>query len=152
MSHLGKPYQTAFRPASNGPSRVCTPALAQAALTGLMALLASLSIVACKPRAAPRPKPYVAFVANRQGNSVAAVDLSSLQMLASIAVAPSPTQVAARPGANEIYAVSSSGSVGVIAFPALHVSKTLTVGRSAAGLVFSKDGGRARARYGHPLH
>ena len=113
------------------------------ACLGFVAALASLSILACKPRAASRPRPYVAFVANRQGNSVAAVDLGSLQMLASIPVPPSPTQVVARPGAKEIYTVSSTGSVAVIAFPTLHVTRILAVGRSAASLVFSKDGREA---------
>ncbi|MGE5326322.1 MAG: hypothetical protein ACM3NO_04730 [Deltaproteobacteria bacterium] len=113
------------------------------ALMGLLAFMTALSIPACGPRAASRPKPYVAFVANQQGNSVAAVDLGSLQMLASIPVGPSPTQVVARPGAREIYTVSSTGSLEIIGFPALQVLRTLTVGRSAASLLFSQDGREA---------
>jgi DNA-binding beta-propeller fold protein YncE len=114
-----------------------------AACGGFAAALAALSIIACKPRAASRPRPYVAFVANQQMNSVAAVDLGSLQMLASIPVGPSPTQVAARPGAKEIYVVSGTGSIAAIGFPELHVTRTLAVGRSAASLIFSKDGREA---------
>jgi DNA-binding beta-propeller fold protein YncE len=133
-------HSVLFLQAGQIPRRRFRP---RAACAGIAAALAALSIIACKPRAASRPRPYVAFVANQQMNSVAAVDLDSLQMLASIPVGPSPTQVAARPGAKEIYAVSSTGSISVIGFPELHVTRTLATGRSAASLVFSKDGREA---------
>jgi DNA-binding beta-propeller fold protein YncE len=110
---------------------------------GFLALLAVIFFGACKPHAAAPPLPYVAFIANQQGNSVAAVDLRTLQMLSSIPVATSPTQVVFRPGAKELYVVSTSGTVSVITFPELRVVKTIAVGRSAASLVFSPDGSRA---------
>jgi DNA-binding beta-propeller fold protein YncE len=113
-----------------------------AACAGLL-LLSVVNWGACKRKSSPPPRPYLAFVANQQGNSVAVVDLGTFQMVSSIPVPPSPTQVAVRPGAKEVYAVSGSGTVSVIAFPELRVIKTVAVGRSAASLVFSPDGRQA---------
>ncbi|HET7841159.1 MAG TPA: hypothetical protein VFM21_06110 [Terriglobia bacterium] len=109
---------------------------------GILALTAAISS-SCKRQTGAPPLPYLAFVANQQGNSVAAVDLGSFQVVSSIPVAPSPSQVAVRPGAKEVYAVASTGSVNVIAFPELRVRKTIVIGRSASNLVFSPDGNRA---------
>ncbi len=111
-------------------------------LTGLL-VLALAGCASCKRQTGVPPRPYIAFVANQQGYSVAAVDLGHFQVISSIPVAPSPSQVAIRPGAKEIYAVSSTGAINVIEFPDLHVKKTIFIGKSASNLVFSPDGSRA---------
>jgi DNA-binding beta-propeller fold protein YncE len=111
---------------------------------GILTLTAAISS-SCKRQAGAPPLPYLAFVANQQGNSVAAVDLGNFQVVSSIPVAPSPSQVAIRPGAKEIYTLSTTGTVEVITFPELRVTKTISIGRSASSLVFSPDGNRAYA-------
>ena len=107
-----------------------------------MAAVACLSW-ACRRQAAVPTRPYLAFVADQQGNTVAAVDLDSLQMVASIPVSAGPQQLSARPRSHEMYVVSGTGAVSVITFPELSVSKVFKIGQSASGLVFAPDGLRA---------
>ena len=101
-------------------------------------------MAACHKRDTP-PKPYVAFVANSQSNSVAAVDLGNLRMATLIPVASGPSEIAARPQSHEVWVVSTSGTISVIRFPELDVAATLRIGSSAQSLVFSRDGRRAFA-------
>jgi DNA-binding beta-propeller fold protein YncE len=98
---------------------------------------------ACKRPPAVPTRPYVAFVADEGGNTVAAVDLDTLQMVASIPVAPRPSQLAPRPGSHQLYVVSGSGAVSVVSFPGLRVEKVFRIGGSASGLVFAPGGRRA---------
>ena len=100
-------------------------------------------MAACRERPAP-PKHYLAFVANRQSDSVAAVDLASFRLVATIPVAPNPEQVAVRPGSHEVWVLGGpSGIVSVIRFPELDVRKSFRVGPLARSLTFSRDGRRA---------
>jgi YVTN family beta-propeller protein len=98
---------------------------------------------ACKRQASAPSRPYTAFVADEQGNTIAVVDLGSLQVVASIPVAASPRQLVPRPGSRELYAVSGSGEVSVITFPDLRVEKVFRIGGSASDLVFAPGGQRA---------
>jgi DNA-binding beta-propeller fold protein YncE len=100
-----------------------------------------LFLWACRRRTYT-PQPYVAFVANNQSHTLAAVDLANFRMLASIPVAPHPERVLVRPGSLELYAVSASGTLSVISIPERRVTATLHVGRTARDLVFSADGRR----------
>lgn len=94
------------------------------------------------------PKPYLAFVANGQSNSVAVVDLARFHLEKNIPVSPGPEQLTLRPGAHEIYVTGDSGEVDVIEYPALRVVRTFKPGGpggpgAAAGtLAFSADGRR----------
>lgn len=115
------------------------PLKASAKPAALAFLLLACQLSACKRSVAP-PKPYLAFVANNLDNSVAVVNLGTFRLVGTIPVAPAPIQVIARPRAQEIYAVSESGSVSVISFPGLRVTKVYHIGPSARGLVFSPDG------------
>jgi DNA-binding beta-propeller fold protein YncE len=119
-----------------------TPKRSSAVLTASVLAVAFLSW-ACKRQAGVQTRPYVAFVADQQGNTVAAVDLDTLQMAASIPVPASPQQLAARPRSRELYVVSASGKLSVITFPDLRVGHIFRIGPSASGLVFSPDGRRA---------
>jgi DNA-binding beta-propeller fold protein YncE len=108
----------------------------------LLAVAGTLT-AGCKRSSPVPPQPYLAFVANSQGNSVAAVDLTSLQVVGSIPVPATPIQLAARPGARELYVLSASGVLTVIGFPGLRITHTLRIGGSAAGLVLAPDGRNA---------
>src|SRR5712692_10030867 len=98
--------------------------------------------LACSRTNTP-PRAYLAFVANQGSNSIAAVDLARFRVVATIPVAPSPRQVLRRPRSVELYALSTQGTISVIAFPALRVVKTLRLGRNARRLLFTPDGERA---------
>jgi DNA-binding beta-propeller fold protein YncE len=103
----------------------------------LLGALGALSL-ACR-RPAP-PNPYTAYVVNRQGATLAAVDLANFHVTASLAVAPQPKRVLERPGSRQLYVVSDTGKINVAAFPHLHMVTTLDVGKSAKDLTFSQDG------------
>ena len=122
--------RTFFRPARDGVRRL-----------GWLTLLALglLSASGCRRRAY-LPQPYVAFVANHQSHTVAAVDLANFRLVAAIPVAPNPEQVVVRPGSLELYVVSAPGTVSVISIPERRVTATLRLGGAARSLVFSSDG------------
>ena len=108
----------------------------------ILAVVAVVLAAACRGR--PAPKPRLAFVANSQSDSVAAVDLASFRLVATIPVAPGPEQVAVRPGSHEVWVLGGpSGIISVIRFPELDVRKSLRVGPLARSLTFSRDGRRA---------
>ena len=94
---------------------------------------------ACYPQAEP-PKPYLAFVANEDSNTVAAVNLADFHVVASIPVGAKPEQLAVRPHHQELWAVSALGTISVIDFPALRVVQTLRIGSSASNLIFAPNG------------
>src|SRR5215472_11706445 len=108
----------------------------------LPAVVTTLSSCARRP---PAPKPYLAFVANRASSTVAVVNLATFQMRTSIPVAPGPMQVVARPGARELLVLSRSGTVSVIAYPALRVTASIDIGSAAANLTITADGRIAAA-------
>src|SRR6266571_7593277 len=107
-------------------------------------LLAILLFTACSKSPPQPPQPYVAFVANNRSDTVAAVDLKQLRVVASLRV-PRPIQVIVRPASQEIWALSSTGGAYVVRFPDLRVAKMVRVGASAETLVFSSDGREAYA-------
>ena len=76
---------------------------------------------------------------------MAVVNLATFQMTASIPVAPEPMQVLARPGAQELFVLSRSGTVSVIGYPTLRVNASIDIGSPAANLVISGDGRLAAA-------
>lgn len=102
-------------------------------------LVTCLLCSSCHQRPAP-PRSYLAFVANHDSNTVAVVNLGTFQVVASIPVAPGPEQVMLRPGSAEAWALSDSGSVSVIQYPKLRVTRTVRLGASARDLLFSSDG------------
>ena len=106
-------------------------------LTALPFLVAGLS--ACHRQVEP-PKPYLAFVANEDSNTVAAVNLADFHVVASIPVAAKPEQLAIRPHRQELWAVSALGTISIIGFPSLRVVQTLHIGNSARHLIFAPNG------------
>src|SRR5262249_5615597 len=102
-------------------------------------LLVCLVAHACHRWAEP-PKPYLAFVANEDSNTVAAVNLADFHVVASIPVAAKPEQLAVRPHYHELWAVSALGTMSVIDFPTLRVVETLRMGTSARDLLFAPNG------------
>jgi len=93
----------------------------------------------CYKRPTP-PRAYFAFVANHDSNTVAVVDLGAFQVVATIPVAAGPQQLAVRPGSQEVWVVSDSGSLSVVQYPELRVTRTAPLGSSARNLAFSSDG------------
>ena len=117
-------------------------ALALAAAAGCAAALSGCTKIP------PAPRPYLAFVANRDSNTVAVVNLASFRVTASIAVPPRPLRLVARPGSRELYVLSSSGSLSTIGYAKLQVMATLPVGRDATALAITADGRLAAAANG----
>ena len=106
-------------------------------LSSLLATLGSVSL-ACR-RAVPLT-PYTAYVVNHESATLAAVNLATFHVTASLPVSPQPERVLVRPRTRQLYVVSAPGKISVAAFPHLHLVTTLDVGRSAKDLVFSPDG------------
>jgi DNA-binding beta-propeller fold protein YncE len=77
---------------------------------------------------------------NHESATLAAVNLASFHVTASLPVSPQPERVLVRPRARQLYVVSAPGKISVAAFPRLHLVTTLDVGRSAKDLAFSPDG------------
>lgn len=119
-----------------------TPSVCPLARLGVFIAVACIMLasVSCHKQAPPPPRHYLAFVVNNQSQSVAVVDLATTQIVATIPVAPLPTEAVRRPKSKEIYVVSKSGKVSVIAFPSLTVEHTFGIGPSARDMVFSPDG------------
>jgi YVTN family beta-propeller protein len=105
-------------------------------------VLALLNLGACTKKLLP-PKPYLAFVANHDSNTVAVVNLATLRLVRSLSVPPGPAQEAARPSAEELYVLSDSGSVTIIGEADLQTKGVVAVGAGAANLTMADDGSRA---------
>ncbi len=105
-----------------------------------LSFLLLLGTPACFKQRAPLPPPYTAFVVNNHSATVAAVDMAKFQVVKLIAVAPQPERAVARPHSRELWVVSASGKISIVAYPELQVVKTLTIGTSARDLAFSADG------------
>ncbi len=111
-------------------------------LLGLLLCTMGALLPGCR-RQAPL-KPYVAYVVNHQGATLAAVNLADFHVTAALPVAPQPDRVMLRPRTRQLYVVSGPGKITVAAFPHFHVVSTLDVGKSGRDLQFSPDG---RAAY-----
>lgn len=111
----------------------------------ITAALALASLPSACTRKLPPPKPYLAFVANRESNTVAVVNMATFRLVRSIAVPPGPVEVAARPASRDLYVLSESGAVSVIADPSLQVTESMRIGTGAANLALAPDGSRAAA-------
>jgi len=112
-------------------------------LAVVLACLAAVLVAGACTKKLPAPKPYLAFVANRDSDTVAVVNLATFRLVRSIAVPPGPAQVLGRPGTYELYVLSESGSVSVIADPSLQIAASIPIGSGAANLVLARDGSRA---------
>ena len=121
----------------NAARRGSRNALASSLLALLMAPLGGLW-TACHSRPAP-PVSYRAFVVNNQSSTLAAVDLATFHVIASLPTAPLPDRVLVRPRSQELYVVSPFGKITVVTYPHPRVTRTLNVGRGA-GNIFSPDG------------
>ena len=151
------PHKVAGEPRSSGPQRppssgplnkeVTTSDHLAALLrvtvrASLLALLLSTlgaGSLGCRRRPPP-PQAYVAFIVNHQSSTLAAVSLADFRVVASLPVTPQPEQIVVRPGHQELYVLSATGKVSVVAYPHPQVIATLNVGRSAQDLQFSPDG------------
>ena len=85
-------------------------------------------------------QPYTAYVVNNQNATLAAVNLADFHVTAALSLPPQPERVLVRPSARQLYVVSATGKISVVAFPSLQLVTTLEVGKSARDLVFSPDG------------
>ena len=113
-----------------------------AASTSLLALLLGMlgaGSLACRRRPPP-PQPYVAFVVNNQSATLAAVNLEDFRLIASLPVTPRPERVIVRPRSRQLYVLSATGKINVVAYPHPQVIATIDVGRSSRDLQFSPDG------------
>jgi DNA-binding beta-propeller fold protein YncE len=111
----------------------------------ITAALALASLPSACTKKLPPPKPYLAFVANRESNTVAVVNMATFRLVRSIAVPPEPVDLAARPGSHDLYVLSESGDVSVIADPSMQLTESMPIGTGAANLALAPDGSRAAA-------
>jgi YVTN family beta-propeller protein len=82
-----------------------------------------------------------AFVANQEGQAVAAVDLESFTVVRHIHLEGKPSQVVANPAAGRVYALTpESGAVHEIRSDTLAFSRKLRVAQSAVAMSLSRDG------------
>jgi len=109
----------------------------------IYALRFALCFLTCSCLACRRPaplEPYIAYVVNHQSATLAAVNLAAFRVIAALPISPQPERVLVRPGARQLYVVSATGKISVVAFPHLHLVATLDAGKSAKDLAFSPDG------------
>ncbi len=118
------------------------PTAARRILGACLLAAALAGVSACTKNPSPPPQPYMAFVADSLSDAVAVVGLREMRLLTSVPV-PSPTELKVRPGSQEVWALSKTGTASVISYPELRVSRKVSVGGSAASLVFSRDGREA---------
>ena len=82
-----------------------------------------------------------AYIGNTGDGTVTAVDLASLQAVATIPVGPAPSGLRAHPRRNEIWGVSSTeGDAWIIDTPTGAVSARIPIGAGVFALDFSPDG------------
>jgi len=107
--------------------------LKSAALIGSTALLSS-----CRRH---RPFSGYAFVANKEGRAIAAVDLSLFAVTRYIRIEGAPTAVIADPWRQKVYALTpENGLIHEIRADRLALGRTLSVARSAVSMRLSADG------------
>ena len=112
--------------------------LKSAALVGSAALAPS-----CRRH---RPFSGYAFVANRDGQAIAAVDLSLFAVTRYIRIDGGPTAVVADPGRQRVYALTpENGLIHEIRADRLALGRSLSVARSAVSMRLSADGERIYA-------
>jgi DNA-binding beta-propeller fold protein YncE len=81
-----------------------------------------------------------AFIANQEGQAVAAVDLESFTVARHIHLDGAPSEVVANPAVGRVYALTSeSGTVHEIRTDALAFSRKLQVAQSAVAMRLSRD-------------
>lgn len=81
-----------------------------------------------------------AFIANRDGHAIAAVDLSAFAVVRHIALGAAPTAVIAPPSRPFVYALTpGSGTVHEIALRGLAVTRTRQVARAAVSMRLTAD-------------
>jgi DNA-binding beta-propeller fold protein YncE len=96
---------------------------------------------ACGPRPASGYRGY-AFVANEEGQAVAAVDLEALAVARHIALDASPTQVAAAPNRPSVYALTPlTGSIHEIQSDRLSFKQKLAVASTVVSMRLDPSGG-----------
>ena len=94
----------------------------------------------CRPRRGSGFPGY-AFVANEEGQAVAAVDLTSFALARHIPLGTSPTAVVAHPGRGAVYVLSPlAGTIHEIDPSRLAVRRKLSVARSAVSMRLVNDG------------
>ena len=82
-----------------------------------------------------------AFVANQEGQAVAAVDLESFTVTRHIHLDGKPAQVAANPGGGRVYALTpGNGTIHEIRTETLTFSRKLQVAQTTVGMRLAKDG------------
>ena len=107
-------------------------------------LLAVPFLAACGSRGAPGYRGY-AFVANEEGQAVAAVDLEALAVARHIALDASPAQVVAAPNRPSVYALTpATGSIHEIQSDRLSFKQKLAVASTAVSMRLDPSG---RAMY-----
>ncbi len=100
-------------------------------------LLASLAGAACGRRKATAYRGYC-FVANRQGRSVAAVDLTRFSVRKQIVLDAEPSLVVAHPAEPRVFVLApETGTVYQIAADTLSITRRARAGNTAAGMLFS---------------
>ena len=110
----------------------------------LIALLLALAAASCTSGPAPL-RPYFAFVVNEGSSTLALVNLGTLQLTSSISLAPQPIKIIARPGTDELWILSRSGTLTVIKDPGLQIAASIHIGSAAAGFAMTQDGRLAAA-------
>lgn len=117
-----------------------------------LALAAALLLAGAARQMAQEHRPSVlrpglrlyAYVGNTGDGTVTAVDLASLQAVATIPVGPSPSGLRAHPTRDEIWGVSTTGGYAwVIDVRRGELAARIPVGIGAFALDFSPDGKRA---------
>lgn len=110
---------------------------------GLWILLASAFLLsACARRMSP-PRPYLAFIADHQGQSVAAINLARFGITQMIPLRFAPSRLVPRPRSAQLYVTSDSGDVAVIQFPGLTVERSARFGAGPVQALFTPDGATA---------
>ena len=102
-------------------------------------LLAPAGALACRRNKATGYPGY-AFVANREGHSVAAVDLTRFRVWKQIALDAAPTAVLPHPARPRVFVLApDAGTVYEIDAPTLAVSRRVRAGSSALGMRLAPD-------------
>lgn len=100
---------------------------------------ASLGLTACRRKASGYSG--FAFIANQEGEAVAAVDLESFTVVRHIHLDGRPSQVVANPAAGRVYALTpDSGAVHEIRTETLTFTRKIRVAQSAVAMRLSHDG------------